>query len=403
MKYRFPQIETIDEVLLAVEGRKEFVVAERDDFIVIDYMVNLIDSFPCPTQASSSEEHIRYALRRECRGIKFYKNGKIAARPYHKFFNLDEKDETQPNNVDFNRDFVILDKLDGSMVHSMLLNGQIVFCTKMGPTDVAKNALVFAEENAPEVLSLCWDLMKNGFTPIFEWCSRKNRIVIDYPEDTLWLTAIRNTINGEYLNRSKMVDYGNAYKVPVVNQWGSSFKEINSFLTEVKDRTGEEGVVVRFEDGHMIKLKNPWYIQIHKAKDSIVFEKNIVEMLLDGNEDDVLPHLLKEDRNRIERFKNDLWKNIQENADSVISVVNVAREFTNAREMNENEAKKFFAINKVSQYTGHLSPYKKVMFQVWEGKDSMKSLIDVIRNNTGSQSKIDNIRALFGGINWNDY
>ena len=56
-------------------------MAEREGFTVIDYQVMMPDTFPPLTDEIS-------ALRRECRGIKFGTDGKILARPFHKFFNL---------------------------------------------------------------------------------------------------------------------------------------------------------------------------------------------------------------------------------------------------------------------------------------------------------------------------
>ena len=39
MKYRFPHITHINDVLPAIEGRDEFIVAEREHYTVINYMV----------------------------------------------------------------------------------------------------------------------------------------------------------------------------------------------------------------------------------------------------------------------------------------------------------------------------------------------------------------------------
>lgn len=84
MRYQFPRIEHINDVLPAIEGREEFIVAEREWGKVINYMVNLADTFPPVATSGGSarmrEEQSRLkALRRECRGLLFYPNGKIMA------------------------------------------------------------------------------------------------------------------------------------------------------------------------------------------------------------------------------------------------------------------------------------------------------------------------------------
>jgi len=130
MGHQFPKIRHIDDVRPAIEGRDEFIIAERDWGYVINYMVNMPDSFPPVNTVvadieviSAIEDFVGYqvvydlhaALRRECRGMLFYPDGRIMARRYHKFFNVNERDETQAHLLDLNRSHVILEKLDGSM------------------------------------------------------------------------------------------------------------------------------------------------------------------------------------------------------------------------------------------------------------------------------------------------
>ena len=99
MNYEFPTIRNISDVLPAIEGRDEFVVAEKDGYTVINYNVMMADTFDCN-------------IRRECRGIIFgSKTGDIIRRPFHKFFNVNEREETQDHVVDLSRPHAILDKL----------------------------------------------------------------------------------------------------------------------------------------------------------------------------------------------------------------------------------------------------------------------------------------------------
>ena len=192
MNYKFPEIRTIDDVLPHIEGRSEFIVAEREFGTVINYMVSYTDTFDM-----TGSEDLSGAIRRECRGLKFYPDGTIAARTFHKFFNMGEREETQPHLIDFSRDHTIMTKLDGSMIHPMKVGSHIRWMSKMGITDVALQAEEFISRNTKyfTFASCCID---NSMTPIFEWCSRKQKIVIDYPEDSLTLLAVRDNITGEY-------------------------------------------------------------------------------------------------------------------------------------------------------------------------------------------------------------
>ena len=88
-------------------------------------------------------------------------------------------------------------KLDGSMLHPMKVGSNIRWMSKMGITDVALQVEEFVSLNTKYQNFAEW-CIKNTLTPIFEWCSQKQKIVIDYPEDSLTLLAVRHNISGEY-------------------------------------------------------------------------------------------------------------------------------------------------------------------------------------------------------------
>ena len=139
MHCKFPIINTIDDVLPHIEGREEFIVAEREFGTVINYMVSMPDTF-----VMTGPDDFGGTIRRECRGLKFYPDGKIAARPFHKFFNVGEREETQPHNIDMSNPHSIEVKLDGSMLHPMLVGERIRWMTKMGITEVSAQAEEYA-------------------------------------------------------------------------------------------------------------------------------------------------------------------------------------------------------------------------------------------------------------------
>ncbi|NJO62895.1 MAG: hypothetical protein HC836_33140 [Richelia sp. RM2_1_2] len=88
MKYQFPTITHIDQLRKALADRSEFIFAEREGYVIANYLVNLIDTFP---EANTGDDELdeAYRLRREARGIIFCATtGKVIARRYHKFFNL---------------------------------------------------------------------------------------------------------------------------------------------------------------------------------------------------------------------------------------------------------------------------------------------------------------------------
>lgn len=207
MNYKFPEINHIDDVIPHIENRTEFRVMVKDWYTVIRYMVSLEDTFSLVCDIAydgvlslvSDESQHNMKIRRECRGLIFdTETGALISRPYHKFFNAGEKEETQLDKINLYEPHVVLEKLDGSMIRPIPTKEGFLLGTKAGVTDTAMNAEVFIADKSHYRLFINY-CIENGLTPIFEWVSRKNRIVVDYPEDNLILTAIRKNTTGEYL------------------------------------------------------------------------------------------------------------------------------------------------------------------------------------------------------------
>jgi RNA ligase len=194
MNYKFPEIRTIDDVLPHVEGRDEFNINDKGDFTVVNYAVAFEDTF-----AMADVNDMSGAIRRECRGLKFYPSGKIAARPFHKFFNIGEREETQPHVLNFGVDHIVMTKEDGSFLHPIDINGKIRWCTKAGITEVSTIAEKFISKNI-KYEKFARECVSAGLTPIFEYVGPYNKVVIDYAEENMILLAVRHNMTGEYMN-----------------------------------------------------------------------------------------------------------------------------------------------------------------------------------------------------------
>lgn len=377
MNYQFPLIRNISDVLPAIEGRDEFVVAEKDGYTVINYNVMMADSFDCN-------------IRRECRGIIFdSKTGEILRRPFHKFFNVNEREETQDHVVDLSQSHAILEKLDGSMIAPFSVDRKIIWGTKMGATDVAKPVEEFVVRN-PNYLEFAQDMIAAGLTPIFEWCSRKQRIVLDYKEDQLILTAIRQMDTGRYLTLNGMSQAA-VYNIPVVRQFEPQ-TDMKAFLEYVRDLEDLEGFVVRFDDGHMLKLKCHWYLQIHKAKEAILQDRNIVELILDEKLDDVKAHLPEEDRFELGRFEH--LFNV-EVASACMAIEGILEGIA-----IDGVDRKTFALEIAPNFNQF---DRAAVFSCWDDKTKVYDTVrNTIRNNLTKTVKYEAIReAWFPGVIYN--
>jgi len=382
MRYNFPKIERIEDVLPAIEGRDEFIVVQKDGYQVVNYAVAFEDTFP-------AIESVNDTIRRECRGLIFDLEGKLIARRYHKFFNVNERDETQMSAIDWTRPHRILDKLDGSMISPIPVWGNLRWTTKMGITDVAMQAEVFVATQ-PKYVDFAKQCIKDGFTPVFEWCSRKSRIVLDYPEDQLILTALRKNDSGAYMDYETMVGLGAYWHIPVVQ----AHEITQDLIKTIAAWEGSEGVVVRFNDGHMVKIKAEWYVLRHKSKEAITREKNVVDYVVNDRVDDVLPFLQAEDQDRLKAFQREFWEGFEQ-------VVNAYEKYWFMVQQGGLDRKRYALEWKptIEKQDGFAPVY---VFGRFSGKDGRQMVLDEIRRNVGTQTKINEVRRLWNNVAW-DY
>ena len=92
------------------------------------------------------------------------------------------------------------------MVHPILLNEEVVWCTKAGhDSSVAIDATNFIKSiehcfDKPKYNSFAKYCLNENKTPLFEYISPHNRICLKYTQTSLVLLAMRDNYTGEYLN-----------------------------------------------------------------------------------------------------------------------------------------------------------------------------------------------------------
>jgi RNA ligase len=274
-------------------------------------------TFPDPEERGiSPEERRRRQVLRECRGVVFGRDVEttagepssdevLVARRFHKFFNVDQNDEVSRDKINWDRPFTILEKLDGSLVSPLLvspapppvipeddqgkdegsegtitedhavafarrqasiarpcIDGKVVrWGSKQGPTDVT----FFLEQTdgfidtqlrdaGVDYDGLARECLSSGLTPLFEWCSLKNHIVLEYEVDQLGLLAIRDNETGSYFDYDQMRERAGRYRVPVTRRWVPDEQQrdlsgealIDHFQETLKTVQNIEGYVICF-------------------------------------------------------------------------------------------------------------------------------------------------------------
>lgn len=383
MHYTFPEIRTINDILPHIEGRSEFIVAEREFGTVINYVVAMADTFGAPhigtKMVRGAKPYFAYdyadLVRRECRGIIFDTEGKIMSRPFHKFFNVNEREETQTHLIDMSRPHVIMEKMDGSMIRPVRLNGMVRLATKMGITDIAMEAEKLL---SPDQYDWLEDMMDNNETPIFEYIAPSNKIVIEYLEPRLVLLGARNNFTGNYY-----MPLTNRFEI--VSQYGSVDGGLDEYIVRARKMQGREGDIIRFADGHMIKIKNDWYVRIHKTKDLIRAERNIADIIVNEQLDDVLPLLDATDLVTVRAYELRFDAAIENVLGRLEGLVTLARVLHGG---NKKEVAINFVPNLINKEDASF------IFSVLDGKELRPLVIKKIRDSVGNGPKYDAI------MNW---
>lgn len=221
----------------------------------------------------------------ETRGIVFNSRGECVSRPFEKFFNLNENPETQDNVLNWNG-ITVREKIDGSMVVPVLLrDGSIRFKTKKTFfNEISESAQKFFEKLPNSTQVIVKAILQQGITPIFEYTSPENRIVIEYPE-ALWFLAARSNADGSYIPFAGKLD-----GINVPRTYSISREEI---LNSVTDLSNLGGYVITLSNGKRIKVKCPWYLSPHRVMTEIR-ERDIARAVIEEEFDDIYAMCVKE-------------------------------------------------------------------------------------------------------------
>jgi RNA ligase len=289
----FKRIESIADIKPAVAHKNEIRFYKQPNGITMSlYLFMDSKTFDSPEA-------------RECRGAAFDDNGDIVSRPLHKFFNMGEKDYLSPEKLLERTDIVgIYEKLDGSMIATAWVNGALAWRSKKSfDSDVVKLVHKFLAEETGEDVFMGYRVRKDyvdfaetvaaqGHTAIFELTHPEAQIVVPQSEPRLRLLHVRENITGEYVMLDPdhyihtVIDY---YRIPVVPKLKMPLQQAFDNLEIMHN---QEGYVVQFADGDMVKIKCPWYTRLHR---SITFlrERDIAVLALNEELDDMKRHMVE--------------------------------------------------------------------------------------------------------------
>ena len=158
----------------------------------------------------------------------------------------------------------VLRKVDGQMVAGVVIGEEVQCWSRKGLTGVGVAATRLMR-NTNCCAALIKDMDVAGCTSLFEMIGEQSRIkTLEQRQPELILIAVRHKRTGQYHRHEDLltVTVGQHYGVTVVARLqqleGMSMRDLAG---TVQSWRGREGVVVRMEGGHMVKIKSNWWFQ----------------------------------------------------------------------------------------------------------------------------------------------
>lgn len=294
----------------------------------------------------------------QCRGLVTDNEGNVVARPFKKFFNMEEGKHTPTE------EFEVFEKMDGSLGIVFKYNGEVIYATRGSFTsDQAKWMANYGKEYNFK------DILVEGHTYLFEIIYPENRIVVDYGgQERLVLLGIINTETGEELS------YDDIIMVPwdIVKRY-DGIKDYTTLKNLVDNNA--EGFVVRFSNGDRMKIKGEEYLRLHKIMTN-VSTTGVWELLSNGGD---INEFLKD-------VPDEFYKKVKDYADTlkygfyqVSEHCGKAHDYFRYGKYGDREVeptKKEYAEH-VMKYSH--PPYRSVMFAIWDGKPKDKLIWNILK------------------------
>ena len=289
----------------------------------------------------------------QCRGLVTNSKGKIVARPFKKFFNYEEH---SPEDIP-NEDFVVYEKLDGSLGILFNYDNEWILATRGSFT--SPQAIKGKEILNRHDIS-AW---RKDNTYLFEIIYPENRIVVDYgdQEKLVVIGGIHTETGDEIPDSSLFWTQDSGFEiVTTYKTWGEGYDLLKEEISKDK-----EGYVIRFKSGFRMKIKGDEYKRLHKILTNIS-NRDIWEYLKENKPfDEILDKVPDEFYDWVKETARDLTSKFENIDDGYNEVFNSI--------FSPTKSKKDFAIE-AKRY-----PYSSLLFAMYDGKPTHKIIWKLIK------------------------
>jgi hypothetical protein len=153
---------------------------------------------------------------------------------------------------------------------------------------------------------------------------------------------------------------------------------ILEYIDRQRGAEGREGDIITFANGHRLKVKNDWYVRIHKTIDRITFDRNIVDLIINEEVDDVIPMLPTAQVERIRNFETRFWEAFRVKEDMLLADRDICSQ------LYEDDRKRI-ALEYVPTLPNKADA--SFIFRMLDGYNIRDLLLDHVRKNINTNTK----------------
>jgi RNA ligase len=234
----------------------------------------------------------------QCRGLVTDDKGNVIARPFKKFFNIEE------NRHESTSEFEVFEKMDGSLGILFNYNGEWILSSRgsFNSDQAVKGAELLQKYD--------YKRLNPEYTYLFEIIYPENRIVCQYDYEDLVLLGMIHTETGYEVSIHSGDDKDIRFKNMLNNIGLNIVKKYDGLrdYTFLKRMVGDnkEGFVVRFSNGSRMKIKGEEYLRLHKIMTNISTTSVWEILSTDGDLSVLLDNVPDEFYNKIKEYERNL-------------------------------------------------------------------------------------------------
>lgn len=272
------------------------------------------------------KESFNNPLAREFRGMLYdVQNETPVIRGFHKFFNLDEREENRFENLPWADLVDIQVKLDGTCIMASLYNGRLIVKTKNSMKgDLVDQAreMILANDKLVDILKA----YENEGTLIFERLytghDESSGVVTEYAHDELVLLTIRNNKEGYYYGLKHLAPFVKVNQRTVqeditlheILNSPDDMKHVRRQIADMK-AANHEGFILVFKD-RMVKVKTDTYLN-QVSTLSNLNDREVARLVLEDKLDDIRAFVHSRFEGKFDSRIDEIEKSVNQGIDQI--------------------------------------------------------------------------------------